>query len=138
MPARVTALALAAALCGSASAAEVQQLFGTWVLSSEASREATPACRSSRYDIDAEQIVMRSAGFRLTAKYIAEASGSGWVLKHSALQYNNETNCQGLAARFVAKHYVKNLEVDLVDGRLRVLLPDRRSGRYVEYVRAAP
>ena len=72
----------------------------------------------------------------VNASYRARISGTGFVLEQFAISSNGLPNCQGIPADYVMSHWVKDIDVDIVDGRLRVYFPDRTYDSYTDFVRA--
>jgi hypothetical protein len=92
-------------------------------------------CRKAIYEITATTIEGRSGQLVVRAAYRARREGNGFALEQYAISNNGLPNCQGIPADYVMSHWIKELDVDVIDGRLRLYFPDRTHDRYTDFVR---
>lgn len=110
-------------------------LYGRWQIVPTPQLPMPPACLSVSYEFTPDSITMRSGELELVAGYRREESETGLVFIQSGITHNGRQNCQGVPGDYVASHYEPRLEVDLVDGRLRLHLYGRGKGPFAEFVR---
>lgn len=116
-------------------ALQPSDLYGRWQLVPSPQLPMPPACLSVSYEFAPDAITMRSGELELVAGYRREESESGLVFIQSGITHNGRDNCQGMPGDYVASHYEPRLEVDVVDGRLRLHLFGRGKGPFAEFVR---
>jgi hypothetical protein len=63
--------------------------------------------------------------------YKAEQRGELTLVRQSDLRHNGQPNCQGRSAEYVAERFVMDLEIEVVDGRLRVYMFQKSGGDYL-------
>ena len=130
------ATALALSGCGASDAlVDTSPIQGKWRIEGVRGDSLPSGCKNAGYEITASQITMRSGELTIVASYRAERSGRGFLLRQFALSHNGRPNCQGISAEYVVAHYLMDLDVDLIDGRLRVYFPDRTHDRYSDFSR---
>ena len=128
-------LAIAFAPAISAQDVALSSILGKWQLSPEIADKVPVSCQTMRYEITMTTITGYSGSSIVVAVYVPVRDSSGLLLRQTLKSHNGEPNCQGVPADFVTKHFQRDLEVDLVDGRLRMYFPTRASGNYIELVR---
>ena len=123
--------------CGeSPQIADTTALQGNWRIV-EARGDPLPAeCQLATFEIAPTTITMRSGTLAITTSYRAVPVGKGFTLKQLSLSHNGGQNCQGLSAEYVVSNYIQDIDVDLVDDRLRIYFPSREYSNYTDFVRA--
>lgn len=116
-------------------ALQPSDLYGRWQIVPSPQLPMPPECLSVSYEFAPGAITMRSGELELVAGYRREESESGLVFIQSGITHNGRDNCQGMPGDYVASHYEPRLEVDVVDGRLRLHLFGRGKGPFAEFVR---
>jgi len=114
---------------------DLSDFYGRWVLTAVSAQKLPPACSTAAYEITPTTITAFTGQLEISASYEAVRTAEGLTFRQHDLRHNGNANCQGIPAEYVVDHFVMNLELDLVDGLLRIYLPSRASGQYLELER---
>ena len=118
-----------------ASAQSTKDILGEWQIAPESTKGLPPACRTNHIKITSKIIVEYSGDSVMVGSYQPLAYDSGLVLSETIRAHNGKPNCQGVPADVVIEHFQGDLEIEVLNGRLRVYFPSRSSGTYLEFVR---
>lgn len=132
----VVLLAIAAASCSrSPEGVDTSSIHGRWEIVVVQGFPAAEDCRKIALEIDATTIVTYSGNLVVKASYRAGKTEHGWRMDLFDISNNGARNCQGIPADYVMSHLVNHMDLDMIDGRMRVYFPDRESGSYTDFVR---
>ncbi|WP_440222280.1 hypothetical protein ACQQ2N_14435 [Dokdonella sp. MW10] len=87
------------------------------------------------YEITSESITTESGALRVVADYQAIPGDAATIVRQSNLRHNGQPNCQGRPAEYVVQRFVIDIEMEVVDGRLRVYMLGKPRGKYEEFER---
>jgi hypothetical protein len=119
-----------------AECAELAQVLGRWEMTPPTAEKLPPGCRHAGFEITMTTVTGFSGESLLVASYVPVESQSGLLLRLTLLSHNGEDNCQGIPANYVIENFQREMEIDIVDGYLRLYMPTRASGNYLELVRS--
>ena len=91
-----------------------------------------PTCGNVTYTIDAKTVTSRSGSLIIAASYEAEKVRDRYVLRLADIAATGGVNCQGVPRESVMSHFMEELTVAVVDGRLRTYFPQ---GAYTDHVK---
>ena len=119
-----------------AECAELAQMLGRWEMTPSTAEKLPPACRHAGFEITMTNITGFSGDSILVASYVPVESESGLLLRLTLLSHNGEDNCQEIPANYVIDNFQREMELDIVNGHLRLYMPTRASGNYLEMLRS--
>jgi hypothetical protein len=122
--------------CRAAGPVELQRLYGTWELSPEAKEVVPMNCQSLSYEFDAKSITVKTGELRMVTQYEVETGASELSLRQIVTAHNGKPSCGGASVSYAIGQRVRNLDVDILEDRLRIHISGRGGARSVELVRS--
>jgi hypothetical protein len=120
------ALLLLLAACGQRVIDAPASLLGRWTL-------AAPVlgCPSASVEFTADNhLKMISGAQTLEAAIETRRKNDGYLISLQLLRINDEPNCQGISADYVAEHFAPFIFVRVSEGTLTYLTLDKNLGRH--------
>ena len=124
-------VALLAVLSASASAQQAaalpRDLLGRWTLVGE----PVPGCTSASLEFTADGHLKITSGAQiLEATVRVTAAGDGFTISTHLLRHNDEPNCQGRTAAYVAEHFAPYMFVRVMGAKLNAVILDQNGRQH--------
>ena|ERR1051326_1606854 len=116
------------------------ELLGSWVLSDIIGIRLPAECRNIRIEFTAAgNFISISGEQKLIVQASIERQNAAFVLHVEKLvEHNNQPNCQGRPAEYVASNLVDDVYLERDGPVLRMYVWKKDSRQFVEFIRPAP
>lgn len=131
----VSLLAFAASGCSKSSSVDTSGIQGKWKILEMQGFPQSDSCRNIAFEIDATTIMTYSGNLVVKSSYRVKKTERGMRLEIFDTTNNGARNCQGIPAEYVMSHLVDHMDLEMIDGRMRMYFPDSASGNYADFVR---
>lgn len=123
--------------CFDSRAIVPEELLGVWVLSEASARNFPSECRRLQLEFTSNgRLISKSGDLIFVTKVSILRRNGGFVVRQEIVEHNDKPNCQGKSAHYVQSNFVYELYFERDDAVLRQYLRTKKSGRFVEFVRA--
>jgi hypothetical protein len=134
---RFLAAFLALSSCADSRGPVPAELLGVWVLSEASARNFPSECRHLQLEFTSNgRLVSKSGDLIFVTKVSISRRNGGFVVHHEIAEHNDKPNCQGKSAYYVLSNFVYESYFERDGAVLREYLRTKKSGRFVEFVRA--
>lgn len=134
---RILLAFLAFSSCTDSGGPVPAELLGVWVLSEASARNFPSECRHLQLEFTSNgRLVSKSGDLIFVTKVSISRRNGGFVGRQEIVEHNDKPNCQGKSAHYVQSNFVYESYFERDGAVLRQYLRTKKSGRFVEFVRA--